>query len=79
VEYKVHETLPCEASEFFSSASKEEWKEGQEHQIPLPDDTPSVVDLYVQWVYTGRIIRHETEADEEENQEGARIGVSLTY
>lgn len=26
--YKVHETLLCEASSFFASALKEEWKEG---------------------------------------------------
>ena len=60
VEYKVHEGLLSGRSEFFASAAKKGWKEGQEHRVPLPDDTPSVVDLYVQWIYTGRIASRRT-------------------
>ena len=30
---------------------KEEWKEGQEGTIPLPNDEPRVFDLYGQWLY----------------------------
>jgi hypothetical protein len=65
VEYKVHETLLSERSEFFASASKAEWKEGQEHRIPLPDDTPSIVVLYVQWIYSGKILSRTTPVEEE--------------
>lgn len=46
VKYKVHKALFCEASELFTSASKEEWKEDQEHRTPFLDDTSSFVDLY---------------------------------
>jgi hypothetical protein len=56
--------LLCAASQFFASASKEEWKAGQKHRIPLPDDETSVVDLYVQWLYTRRIIIHKRSVEE---------------
>jgi hypothetical protein len=64
VEYKVRETLLSERSEFFASASKAEWKEGQEHRVPLPDDTPPIVDLYVQWIYSGKILSRKTPVEE---------------
>lgn len=65
----------CEASEFFASASKDDWKEGRKHRIPLPDDRASVVDLYVQWLYTRRIVIpkrsvEEVKEDEEAKEEG---------
>lgn len=66
-EYRAHETLLSEGSGFFASAAKEEWKEGQEHRITLPDDTPSVVDLYVQWIYSGRVLSRKAGAEEEGN------------
>jgi hypothetical protein len=65
VEYKVHETRLSERSEFFASASKKEWKEGQEHRVPLPDDTTPIVDLYVQWIYSGKILSRKTLVEEE--------------
>jgi hypothetical protein len=73
-EYKVHEVLLCEASEFFASASKEEWKEGQEHRITLPDDTPYIVDLYVQWVYTRRIVIRKKPVEKEADREACKNG-----
>jgi hypothetical protein len=72
VEYKVHETLLSERSEFFASASKAEWKEGQEHRVPLPDDTPSIVDLYIQWTYSGKILSRKTPVEEEGADEQER-------
>jgi hypothetical protein len=51
----VHEDILCKGSPFFASACKEEWKQGREHYIPLKGDEPSIVDLYLQWIYTGRI------------------------
>jgi hypothetical protein len=55
VEFVVHEDILCKSSPFFASACKEEWKQGREHYIPLKGDEPSIVDLYLQWIYTGRI------------------------
>jgi hypothetical protein len=65
VRYKVHKAPLCEASGFFTSASKEEWKEGQERRTPFPDDTSSFVDLYAQWTYTRRIVCRTDPVEEE--------------
>jgi hypothetical protein len=68
--YKVHKTVLCKASDFFASALKEEWKEGQKHCVPLLDDDVSVVDLYVQWLYTYRIVICERSVEEEKEEKG---------
>jgi hypothetical protein len=63
-ERTVHEKLLCDNSAFFASAMKKEWKEGQERRVPLPDDVTSIVDLYIQWLYVGRIFsRQPTEGE----------------
>jgi hypothetical protein len=74
IEYKVHETLLSKRSEFFSSAAKEEWKEGREGRVPLPDDTLSVVDLYIQWIYTGGIVCPEKPTKEDGDHEESKNG-----
>lgn len=56
----VHERLICEHSHFFNCAVKDEWKEGEDRRIPLHDDRPEVVALYVQWVYRDKILSHGT-------------------
>ncbi|GAB7336615.1 hypothetical protein MBLNU13_g10312t1 [Cladosporium sp. NU13] len=67
----MHKALLCEASELFTSASKEGWKEGQEHRAPFPDDTSSFVDLYAQWTYTRRIVCRTDPVEEEgRNKDG---------
>jgi hypothetical protein len=59
-EFKVHEELLCNNSSFFASASKKEWLENQKHRISLPDDDPRIVDLYLQWIYSGRIFSRQS-------------------
>ena len=61
--YIVHEQLLCEHAPFFRSATKEEWEEGKEHTIPLPDDDPEVVSLYLNGVYNGRISSQRSTAE----------------
>jgi hypothetical protein len=63
----VHEDLLSQHSPFFASAAKEDWKEGQEHRVPLPDDAPYVVDLYIHWVYSGKIFSRKSRQEEEED------------
>ncbi|KAF2158361.1 hypothetical protein M409DRAFT_31115 [Zasmidium cellare ATCC 36951] len=61
-------------SEFFAAALKKEWQEGQKRQVPLPADRPKVVDLYVHWLYTGKIfVRPLLEETGENNTESAII------
>jgi hypothetical protein len=55
VKFVVHEDVLSKGSPFFASACKKEWEGRREHCIPLPDDDISTVDLYIQWIYTGRI------------------------
>jgi hypothetical protein len=54
--YIVHEELLCEHAPFFQVAVKEEWKEGKDRTIPLPEDDPDVVSLYLHWIYASRIL-----------------------
>ena len=53
--FVVHKDILCKGSPFFASAYKEEWKKGREHDIPLKGDESTIVDLYLQWIYTGKI------------------------
>jgi hypothetical protein len=55
LEFPVHQQRLCERSLYFAATTKEDWKEGQEHRVPLPYDNPSAVGLYIQWIYGGRI------------------------
>lgn len=54
--YIVHEQMLCEHALFFQSAVKKEWNEGKERTIPLPEDDPEVVSLYLNWIYNKRIL-----------------------
>ncbi|GIZ37303.1 hypothetical protein CKM354_000075300 [Cercospora kikuchii] len=55
VSFHVHEDLLREHSHFFDAALKNQWKEAQERKIALPEDKPDIVDMYVQWLYGGKI------------------------
>ncbi|KAM0712238.1 hypothetical protein Q7P37_011332 [Cladosporium fusiforme] len=72
-EYSVHEGVLCKSSPFFHSATRKEWKEGQERRVVLPDDAPSIVDLYLQWLYTDKILsRKLPEENEQSTERGTR-------
>ncbi|KAL3443961.1 hypothetical protein BJX65DRAFT_284423 [Aspergillus insuetus] len=51
ITYSVHEGLVCASSPFFEKAMAGEWKESSRRTIQLPEDEPSVVALYVHWLY----------------------------
>ncbi|QIW96667.1 hypothetical protein AMS68_002185 [Peltaster fructicola] len=54
--YCIHSQLLCADSQFFRSATKKEWKEGQNREIALPEDTTEVFDIYIQWLYQKKIL-----------------------
>jgi hypothetical protein len=68
-EYHVHQDLLCAHSPYFAAASRKDWKEGQEHRIPLLCDNFTAVGLYVQWIYCGKIFSRPGTA-EGEDQDG---------
>ncbi|KAL6716042.1 hypothetical protein ACLMJK_007004 [Lecanora helva] len=52
--FTVHRNQLCEASPFFKAAFMSEFKEGAEQEMELPEDDVTIVDLFVQWIYTGQ-------------------------
>lgn len=73
VKFVVHEDILCKGSLFFASACKEEWKKGQEHHIPLKGDEPIIVNLYLQWIYTGRIFSCPSDERDSKGKEELEI------
>lgn len=68
----MYEVLLTKHSVFFESATKKEWKEGQERRVKLPDDTLSVVNLYAQWLYSDRILSRKS-PDQADDQNMAEL------
>jgi hypothetical protein len=60
----VHKELLCEHSPYFQASVKEEWIDPENRIIPLPDDKPYIVNLYVQWIYSDRILSRNPSATE---------------
>ncbi|KAM3421106.1 hypothetical protein BST61_g1520 [Cercospora zeina] len=51
----VHRSLLTERGGFFTAALKKDWKEGQENKISLPEDCPTIVTTYTEWLYSHKI------------------------
>ncbi|KAF2209495.1 hypothetical protein CERZMDRAFT_5765, partial [Cercospora zeae-maydis SCOH1-5] len=54
-DFVVHDFLLKQSSSFFQAALKEEWKEGQEKIVNLPEDHSEAFALYVEWLFSGKI------------------------
>lgn len=48
----VHSSYLARTSEFFASALKKEWTEGQVQTIELDEETPELIAHYLDWLYT---------------------------
>ena len=48
----VHSNYLARTSEFFASALKKEWAEGQTRTIGLDEETPELIAHYLDWMYT---------------------------
>lgn len=51
----AHKDLLCSRSPFFTNALREEWKEGQDNKVELPDDDPDIFAMYMHMLYTGKV------------------------
>ena len=48
-------------SEFFKAALKQDWAEGQQRTVNLPDDDAIALNTYFHWLYTHMILNKMTE------------------
>lgn len=51
----VHSGYLARTSEFFASALKKEWAEGQTRTIELDEETPELMAHYLDWMYTSEL------------------------
>lgn len=51
----AHTSYLTRTSEFFASALKKEWIEGQTRTIELIEETPKLMAHYLDWVYTAQL------------------------
>jgi len=54
-DFTVHEKLICESSEFFKATLGRDWRESKERLVKLPSFEAKEFQIYVQWLYTGRL------------------------
>ncbi|KAI9797577.1 MAG: hypothetical protein M1835_007841 [Candelina submexicana] len=54
-QYHLHKPLLCHQSEFFKKAFSGDFKESEERALYLPDDDPTAFELFIHWLYTGRL------------------------
>lgn len=52
----VHESVVRPHSCFFDAALDKCWKEGRDKRVLLPEDTPEIAELYLKFLYTGKIM-----------------------
>lgn len=51
----VHANILTQSSEFFQTALKKEWREGQTRTITMPDDDSETVAAYLNVLYRGKL------------------------
>ena len=52
----VHKCLLCQTSSYFQAALEGGFKEAAEQRITMPDQSPEVIERFVLWVYTGKLL-----------------------
>jgi hypothetical protein len=50
--FAVHKKLICSVSEFFDKALNGRFAEASSNQMDLPEDNPSIVSMFISWLYT---------------------------
>ncbi|KAK5200755.1 hypothetical protein LTR16_005018 [Cryomyces antarcticus] len=64
--FSLHKELFLAKSDYFRSAFTRPWKEGREHVMELPEDTPDSFQLYCQWLHCGKIVTDKSNGSDEE-------------
>lgn len=55
-DFTVYASFATESSEFFRAALSRDWKEARERRVQLQETTVADFQLYLQYLYTGRMI-----------------------
>ena len=53
--FYVHSSVLQSSSAFFKAALKQQWSEGQAHEVKLSEDKAHVFGIYAGWLYTGKV------------------------
>ena len=69
----VHASYLARTSEFFASALKKEWTEGQTRIIELDEETPELMAHYLDWLYTTEL---PTKGCKSFDLESSRVGTN---
>ncbi|KAK5120435.1 hypothetical protein LTR85_006374 [Meristemomyces frigidus] len=59
--YFVNEHLICNASMYFATAMKQEWREGRRRVLDLCDENPKTFNIYLNWLYRKKLVIGYTE------------------
>lgn len=74
--YVVHEAIVRAESPFFEAALSKEWQESKERIVRLPKQYPEAFDVYIGWVYSGKIIIGKYDIVKKEEDRKAAIELS---
>lgn len=55
-QFTIHESVLRGHSPFFDKALNGKWKEAQERVIRLPSHAPGYFEIYVNWIYSARVV-----------------------
>jgi len=61
--FSVHQGLIAPRSEFFERAFNGNWKEAESRLVNLPEDDATIFSLYVQLLYTGKILTQDDDGE----------------
>ncbi|WPB01968.1 uncharacterized protein RHO25_006602 [Cercospora beticola] len=59
--FYVNEAMLRKTSKFFEKALKEQWKEGNEREVRLPEMKPHTFNIYLNWALTGKLFLEDGE------------------
>ena len=51
----IHKKLLCQSADYFDKAFNSTFKEGVDHVMYIPDDSPGAIGLFIHWLYKSNI------------------------